>query len=76
MKRSKKPDSSVSLPCPFRGAGVIVTIDEPLYGDGWIVKCRNLYAGNSPPGIGCEIVPSTMSHTSAAAAIRSWNIRK
>jgi hypothetical protein len=62
------------LPCPFCGHAPIVTNKEPLYGDGWIVKCSNLYAGNCPPGIGCEIVPATLPQTSAAA-VKSWNIR-
>jgi hypothetical protein len=64
------------LPCPFCGHAAKVTNDEPLYGDGWIVKCPNVCAGNAPPGIGCEIVPATLPHTLAAAAIKSWNIRK
>jgi hypothetical protein len=64
------------LLCPFCGYAAIVTNEEPLYGHGWIVKCSNLYAGNAPPGIGCEIVPATLPHTSATAAVKSWNIRK
>jgi len=64
------------LPCPFCGYAAKVTNDEPLYGNGWIVQCSNLFAGNCPPGIGCEVVPITpWPHTSAAAAVKSWNIR-
>ena len=71
------------LPCPFCGGSAVVRVEE-TYGcivmghkiaGGWVVACANICAGNAPPGIGCEIGPLTLPHTSAAAAIKSWNIR-
>jgi hypothetical protein len=54
------------LPCPLYGHAPLVTNKKPLYGDGWMVKCSNLCAGNLPAGKKTEI-PRQTAHPAIAS---------
>ena len=64
------------LPCPFCGHIPNVTDKERGYDGGWAVVCENVMPTCGPPEIGCDTQPRTLPHTSAEAAIQSWNKRR